>query len=80
MKKLLIILLVLRVAAPVSLAGYMWMRNRGKDVSSNFDKIVCGDIYVPKVSVTPVTPDCIILYTRYKYLLTARTFYGTLRG
>ena len=80
MKKLLIILLVLRVAAPVSLAGYMWMRNRGKDVSSNFDKIVCGDIYVPKVSVTPVTPDCVILYTRYKYLLTARTFYGTLRG
>ena len=80
MKKLLIILLVLRVAAPVSLAGYMWMRNRGKDVSLNFDKIVCEDIYVPKVSVTPVTPDCIILYTRYKYLLTARTFYGTRGG
>ena len=80
MKKLLIILLVLRVAAPVSLAGYMWIRNRGKDVSLNFDKIVCGDIYVPKVSVTPVTPDCIILYTRYKYLLTARTFYGTRGG
>ena len=79
-KYILIVLLVLRVAAPVSLAGYMWMRNRGKDVSLNFDKIVCGDIYVPKVSVSPVTPDCIILYTRYKYLLTARTFYGTLRG
>ena len=79
-KYIVLILLVLRVAAPVSLAGYMWMKNRGKDVSSNFDKIVCGDIYVPKVSVTPVTPNCVILYTKYKYLLTARTFYGTRGG
>jgi len=26
------------------LAGYMWMKNRGKDVSLNFEKIVRGDI------------------------------------
>lgn len=53
MKKLLLILLVLRVAAPLGLAGYMWMRNRGKDVSSNFDKIVRGDIYVLAVRYSP---------------------------
>jgi len=43
-KYILLILLVLRIAAPVSLAGYMWMKNRGKDVSLNFNKIVRGDI------------------------------------
>ena len=54
-KYILIALLVLRVAAPVSLAGYMWMKNRGKDVSSNFDKIVCGVFYAPAQAVPPVT-------------------------
>ena len=59
MKKLLLILLVLRVAAPLGLAGYMWMRNRGKDVSLNFDKIVRGDItYTPYA-----TPPATLLYT-----------------
>tara|TARA_B100001559_G_scaffold170324_1_gene142746 strand:+ start:15393 stop:15551 length:159 start_codon:yes stop_codon:yes gene_type:complete len=43
-KKVLLVLLILRVAAPLSLAGYVWHRNRGKDVSLNFDKIVCRDI------------------------------------
>ena len=43
-KKLILVLLILRVAAPLSLAGYVWYRNRGQDVSLNFDKIVCGDI------------------------------------
>jgi len=55
-KYILIVLLVLRVAAPVSLAGYMWMRNRGKDVSLNFDKIVCGDIYTRVAGLTPAGP------------------------
>ena len=54
-KYIVLILLVLRVAAPVSLAGYMWMRNRGKDVSSNFGKIVCGVFYAPAQAVPPVT-------------------------
>mgnify|MGYP003313384856 CR=1 FL=1 len=43
-KYIMILLLVLSIAAPLTLAGYMWYRNRGKDVSLNFDKIVCGDI------------------------------------
>ena len=38
-KKVILVLLILRVAAPLSLAGYVWYRNRGKDVSSNFDII-----------------------------------------
>ena len=54
-KKVILVLLILRVAAPLSLAGYVWYRNRGKDVSLNFDKIVCGDITLyPRLS-PPVT-------------------------
>jgi|TARA_S200000501_G_scaffold276272_1_gene260191 hypothetical protein len=41
-KKVILVLLILRVAAPLSLAGYVWYRNRGQDVSLNFEKIVCG--------------------------------------
>lgn len=54
-KKLILVLLILRVAAPLSLAGYVWYRNRGKDVSLNFDKIVCGVFYAPAQAVPPVT-------------------------
>ena len=43
-KTLILVVLILRVAAPLSRAGYVWYRNRGKDVSLNFDKIVCRDI------------------------------------
>ena len=53
MKKLLLILLVLRVAAPLGLMGYMWIRNRNKDVSLNFDKIVCGEYIRPPNLATP---------------------------
>ena len=52
-KYILITLLVLRVAAPVSLAGYMWMKNRGKDVSLNFEKIVRGGLAVSVPGETP---------------------------
>ena len=55
-KYILIVLLVLRVAAPLSLAGYMWMRNRGKDVSLNFEKIVRGDIYTRVAGLSPAGP------------------------
>jgi hypothetical protein len=54
-KKVILVLLILRVAAPLSLAGYVWYRNRGKDVSLNFDKIVCGVFYAPAQAVPPVT-------------------------
>jgi len=42
-KYVLLVLLVLRVAAPLTLAGYMWQKNRNKDVSSNFDIIFRRD-------------------------------------
>ena len=42
-KKVILIVLVLRVVAPLTLAGYLWLRNRDKDVSLNFDKIVRRD-------------------------------------
>ena len=38
-KYVLLVLLVLRIAAPLTLAGYMWQKNRSKDVSLNFDII-----------------------------------------
>jgi hypothetical protein len=52
-KKVILVLLILRVAAPLSLAGYVWYRNRGQDVSLNFEKIVCGDIYTCVAGLTP---------------------------
>ena len=47
-KYVLLVLLVLRVAAPLTLAGYMWQKNRSKDVSSNFD-IIFRRVLTPTV-------------------------------
>ena len=52
-KKVILIVLVLRVVAPLTLAGYLWLRNRNKDVSLNFDKIVCGEYIRPPNLATP---------------------------
>ena len=66
-KKVILVLLILRVAAPLSLAGYVWYRNRGEDVSLNFDKIVCGVYIRARFWPTPLGVPSRFPNNRYLY-------------
>ena len=66
-KKVILIVLVLRVVAPLTLAGYLWFRNRDKDVSLNFDKIIRRDYIRALFWPTPEGPLSQFPNNRYKY-------------